>query len=169
MRLSVNTGCRSAYMLPVTQQSYLHQAARQLFDSALSTVDAREAVETAVTLDDERLMIAGVEIDPARYRSGVYSIAIGKAAAPMAIGLENTLGQLLKEGVIAGPVAGQPSVGELLSWPRKRTTVLRLCQGGHPLPNKGSLIAAQECFRLLERANVSDASVIFLISGGGSA
>ncbi|MFN2512557.1 MAG: glycerate kinase [Pyrinomonadaceae bacterium] len=37
------------------------------------------------------------------------------------------------------------------------------------MPNNASLLAARESFELLERANVEDALVIFLISGGGSA
>ena len=87
----------------------------------------------------------------------------------MAIALEDVLGKFLKGGLIAGPVAGQPLGREIALPPRKLTTVWRWCKGGHPLPTKASLLAARECFELLERANVGDALIIFLISGGGSA
>jgi glycerate 2-kinase len=155
-------------MLPMTHQRDLHQVARQLFDSAIKRVDAREAVKRAVTLDGSTLSIAGVQLDLSSYQSGVYAIAIGKAAVAMAIGLEDALGNLLKEGIIAGPVA-QPLGREMVLSRRKLTTPWRLCQGGHPLPNKASLRAAQECFALLERANVPHALIVFLITGGGSA
>jgi hydroxypyruvate reductase len=41
--------------------------------------------------------------------------------------------------------------------------------GGHPLPDENSLASAQAAFALLDRANTEEATVIFLISGGGSA
>jgi hydroxypyruvate reductase len=44
-----------------------------------------------------------------------------------------------------------------------------LFHGGHPLPNEISLLAAEATFRLLDRANAEEATVIFAISGGGSA
>ncbi|MCM3870741.1 MAG: DUF4147 domain-containing protein [Pyrinomonadaceae bacterium] len=147
----------------------LHQVGRKIFDSALRRVDARESVKRTVVLQDTLLSIADAQFDLTSYQSGVYAIAIGKAALPMAIALEDALGKLLKGGVIAGPVAGQPLGPELVLTPRRLATVWRVCEGGHPLPNKGSLMAARECFDLLERANVANALIIFLISGGGSA
>jgi glycerate 2-kinase len=150
-------------------QTDLHQAARKIFDSALRRVDAREAVKRTVVRQDTLLAIADAQLDLTSYKSGVYAIAIGKAALPMALALEDALGKFLKGGVIAGPVADQPQGRELILTPRKLTTVWRICEGGHPLPNKSSLLAAQTCFELLERANTADALVIFLISGGGSA
>ncbi|CAN5869135.1 hypothetical protein BH18ACI4_BH18ACI4_13870 [soil metagenome] len=147
----------------------LHQAARKIFDSALRSVDAHESVRRTVVLDDTRLDVADVQLDLTSYQAGVYAIAIGKAAVPMAAALEDALGTYLRGGLIAGPVAGQPFGRELAFTPRKLTTVWRWCEGGHPLPNKASLLAARECFELLERANVANALIIFLISGGGSA
>lgn len=150
-------------------QQNLQQAAREIFASALRSVDAHESVRRAVVLDDTRLAVAEVKLDLTSYQAGVFGIAIGKAAVPMAAALEEALGKFLKGGVIAGPVAGQPLERVLALPPRKLTTVWRRCEGGHPLPNKASLLAAHECFDLLERANVANALIIFLISGGGSA
>ena len=62
----------------------------------------------------------------------------------MAAGLEEALGATLTERVLVS-------------------------SGGHPLPNKASLEAARAAFALLDRANEEEATVIFLISGGGSA
>ena len=147
----------------------LYQAAREIFDSALQSVDAHESVRRTVMLNGTRLTVADTQLDLTDYSRGVYAIAIGKAAVPMAVALENALGKFLKAGVIAGPVAGQPFGRELAFPPRKLSTVWRWCEGGHPLPNKTSLLAAEESFKLLESANVGDALIIFLVSGGGSA
>ena len=74
----------------------------------------------------------------------VYSIAIGKAATAMARGLEDALGDTLTAPVL-------------------------IAVGGHPLPDENSLASARAAFALLDRANTEEASVVFLVSGGGSA
>ena len=107
----------------------LHQIAREIFDHSLSAVDPRPAV-------------ANVELDlPA---GPIYSIAIGKAAAAMARGLADKLGD-------------------------KLTAPVLIAAGGHPLPDENSLDSAQAAFALLDRANAEAATVVFLVSGGGSA
>jgi hydroxypyruvate reductase len=155
--------------MKTTNKIDLNRAAREIFDSALRSVDAYESIRRTVFLDGTRLSLADFQIDLTSYQSGIYAIAIGKAAVPMALALEYVLGKFLRAGLIAGPVAGQPLERRLALPPRKPTSIWRLCEGGHPLPNKASLLAARECFELLERANVGDALIIFLISGGGSA
>src|ERR1041385_7388130 len=107
----------------------LHRHARAIFDHALSSVDPREAVKH-VPLD----LPAGP----------IYSIAIGKAATSMALGLEDAIGD-------------------------KLTAPVLIASGGHPLPDENSLASAGAAFALLDRANGEEAVVIFLVSGGGSA
>ena len=121
----------------------LHRIAREIFDHALVSVDPRPAVKTAIT----RLDISS---------RAIYSIAIGKAATSMALGLEDALRNKLSAGVIVST-----SLHQSPNW--------QSFIGGHPLPNKASLAAARAAFTLLDRANDEEASVIFLISGGGSA
>lgn len=147
----------------------LRHAASSIFDSALGSVDPGEAVRRAVRLDGSHLAIVDSSFDLAACSSGIYAVAIGKAALPMAIALEDVLGKHLREGLIAGPVADQPARRTLAAPQRKFSTAWRWCAGGHPLPNKASLVAAEESFGLLERANAVQAPLIFLISGGGSA
>ena len=74
----------------------------------------------------------------------------------MALGLEDACNDRFSAGVIV-------STSRHLSpcWQRFR--------GGHPLPNEASLAAARAAFTLLDRANDEKATIIFLISGGGSA
>ena len=121
----------------------LHRDARAIFDHALSSVDPRQAVKNAITI--QRLNA-----------SRIYAVAIGKAAAAMAYGLEEALGERLCAGVISahGPFESK----------RWQSFI-----GGHPLPNQPSLDAARAAFTLLDNANDEQAVVVFLISGGGSA
>lgn len=107
----------------------LHQIARAIFDHALTAVDPRPAIRN-------------VELDLPP--GPIYSIAIGKAAASMARGLEDKLGDRLSAPVL-------------------------IAAGGHPLPDENSLASAQAAFALLDRANTEAATVVFLVSGGGSA
>jgi glycerate 2-kinase len=153
----------------LAKQGDLHQAALEIFKSALRSVDAYESIKRSVSLSGTHLSLPDFQIDLTSYKSGVFAIAIGKAALPMAIALEDTLGKFLKRGLIAGPVAGQPLGRRLALLPGKLKTVWRWCEGGHPLPNNASLAAAKESFDLLESANDVNALIIFLVSGGGSA
>jgi len=96
----------------------------------------------ALSAVDPRQAVKNVHLD---LPSGpIYSIAIGKAAKSMARGLEDALGD-------------------------KLTAPVLIAMGGHPLPDENSLAAAQAAFALLDRANAERATVVFLVSGGGSA
>jgi hydroxypyruvate reductase len=121
----------------------LQQDARLIFDHALSSVAPRSAVTNAVN-----------QLDIAAHP--IYSIAIGKAATSMALGLDDALGPKLTSGVI---VSSTPHNSN--RW--------QSFMGGHPLPTEASLATARAAFALLDRANEENAIVIFLISGGGSA
>jgi hydroxypyruvate reductase len=121
----------------------LHRNARAIFDYALSAVDPQPAVTKAIT----QLELSS---------RSIYSIAIGKAATSMARGLDDALGDKLTAGVITST--------SLHLAPHWQNSL-----GGHPIPNEASLAAAQAAFGLLDEANEKQGTVIFLISGGGSA
>jgi len=95
-------------------------------------------------------------ISQAEISAPVYSIAIGKAATSMALGLDDALGDKLSAGVIVST-----SVHYSTRW--------QSFIGGHPLPNESSLASARAAFELLDRANNEQGTILFLISGGGSA
>ena len=120
----------------------LHRHARAIFSHALTAVDPRPKVKEAIS----NLSIP----------TPIYSIAIGKAAISMARGLDDALGDKLSAGVI-------------VSTSHYQSTRWQDFIGGHPLPNEASLAAARAAFALIDRANDEQATVIFLISGGGSA
>ncbi len=142
----------------MTEQPELSRAAREIFDRALKSVDAGRAVRRAVSVEGWRLKLADTSLDLGVSGSRVYSVALGKAALPMARALSERLGERLAAGVVTAPAA-EISVPDC--W--------RVFTGGHPLPDGESLRAARAAFELLRRANDDGAPVIFLISGGGSA
>lgn len=92
-----------------------------------------------------------------RHRPGRAAVlAIGKAAAAMARGAADALGEDLLDGVIVAP-SGATSVP---GW--------RLLVGDHPLPGPRSLAAGKAVFEWL-RGLRRDLPLVVLISGGGSA
>jgi hydroxypyruvate reductase len=121
----------------------LHQHARTIFSYALTSVDPRPSTGQAIP-------------NLALPSESIYSIAIGKAAISMALGLQDAINDKLSAGVIVSTSLHQS--------PRWQSFV-----GGHPLPNEASIAAARAAFTLLDRANDEQATMIFLISGGGSA
>lgn len=151
--------------------SQLRDAALELFGAALARVDAGAAVRRAVHLDGPLLSVGETEFNLATRHGGIYAIAIGKAARSMAAALEETLGERLTAGLVAGLPAEQPggSLALAVSAPSSLTKRWRVYAGGHPLPNEESLASARAAFELLRRAEEERALLIFLISGGGSA
>ena len=147
----------------------LRLAAREIFDEALRAIDAGAAVRRAIHLQGSRLNVCDETIDI--QNSKVYSIAIGKAAIPMASALEDILGETLTGGLIASNETGNGIARDSERIRSAQVANLRhmIFHGGHPEPNEQSLAAAQACFNLLECADKERALVIFLISGGGSA
>jgi hydroxypyruvate reductase len=138
----------------------LRLAAREIFDETLRAVDPSAALKRAVRLNGSRLIVGDATFEVANRK--IYSVAIGKAAFKMASALEQVLANSFSAGLMSGPQPAEVSEKPLSDrW--------RLYQGGHPLPDEASLMAAGEAFKLLRRANEERALIIFLISGGGSA
>jgi glycerate 2-kinase len=134
----------------------LRKTAREIFDAALCAADAREVTRRAMRLDGSRIRIGKTPIDRDK---PIYVVSIGKAAGSMAVALIETLGDSIRQGIIT---CHEPPTETL-------PTNWEVFQGGHPLPNDESLAAAKAAFDLLDRANAQQATVVFLISGGGSA
>lgn len=116
------------------------------------------------------MTVVDTTLDLDSYKSGVYAVAIGKAAAAMAAGVNEVMSDKISQGIITSPAAAIQSAaahtpGAAFFAPDR----WRLFAGGHPLPDEESLKAAGAVFELLQRAGEERALVIFLISGGGSA
>lgn len=142
----------------MTELSELRETALEIFRAALRGVDAHAAVRSAIHLDGTQLSINEMTVDLATSPSGIYAVAIGKAAHAMAVAVDEVLGEKLTAGVLAG-----------LPFESSLSDRWRVFAGGHPLPNEESLAAARVAFEILHRAEVERALILFLISGGGSA
>lgn len=147
------------------QQEDLHHDAREIFAAALRSIAADSAIRQAVSFSDSHLSVCENHFELSVFSSRIYSVAIGKAAYPMAAALDKILAGKLTAGVATGvpPEKASGHTGFELS------EAWNFFAGGHPLPNEASLAAAQASLALLDRANAERALVIFLISGGGSA
>ena len=134
----------------------LRRHAREIFNHALASVDPRKAVSRAIVDGGSYVEVCGERIDVSSTQ--IFSIALGKAATSMALGLEDAIGDKLARGVISAP-ASSASLSN--RW--------EIFAGGHPLPNEESLEAGEAALNLLDWANDVRGFVIFLVSGGGSA
>jgi hydroxypyruvate reductase len=138
--------------------------ARAVFQETLGALAPGLAIQKGLEIKGDALRIgaASFVLFP---KQPVYAVALGKAARPMAEALGELLGERLSAGVASMPESEArlitPSDGLGGRW--------RVFGAGHPAPNEASLEAAQGAFALLRRADAEQATVIFLVSGGGSA
>ncbi|APZ43596.1 glycerate kinase type-2 family protein [Acidihalobacter ferrooxydans] len=119
----------------------------RLFHAALSRVEGRAAVRDWLTMHPPE---AGQW----------HVVAIGKAAASMALGAEEALGERLAAGLLITK-HGYAPVG--LHRPQRWT--VRLAE--HPVPGPGSLAAGADLLTFLA-AVPAHGRVLFLLSGGAS-
>ena len=122
----------------------LRNHAQKIIDAAIKDNLPDEAVRHALT---------GRE-----FTGNLYLIAIGKAAWQMAAAADECLGGKVKEGLVItkydhsrGPIANY-----------------RIIEAGHPVSDENSYAAAQAALDMVSGLS-SDDTVLFLVSGGGSA
>lgn len=145
----------------------LRRNARKIFGVALASVDAGNAVRRAVRVDGQLLTIQETTIDVGRLPRAIYVLAIGKAAVPMAVAIDEALGEFISAGLVVGTYIPELN-WKLFTTSNRGTIRWQQFDASHPRPTQTSLDAAASAFRLLARANNENALVIFLVSGGGS-
>ena len=122
----------------------LRSDAQAIIDYAIAAVKPDAAVQRALR-----------SLEPGKGR--VLLVAAGKAAWQMAKAAMEVLPQvdggvvITKYGHVPGPIPG-----------------LLCCEGGHPVPDAGSFAGTRTALELVSGLNPED-TVIFLLSGGGSA
>ena len=121
----------------------LRIAAREIFDEALRAADPTAAMRANLRVDGTSLHIGESSTDIRNQT--IYSIALGKAAAKMAVGLNEILGERLSAAVLTTNDTRLKANHLGNKW--------RIFHGGHPEPNESSLAAADAAFELLDRAN----------------
>ncbi len=146
----------SAQSAALTSLAYAHgkQLAERIVLETVATIEVRHAMLAKLKSEGGALVAGGVShhlIRPPRV------VAFGKAANRMAAALDEVLGGRIEAGIAVAPAE-----------PPKKLARFHYFLGGHPYPTAGSLQGAQAALELVSNLSRDD-SVIFLVSGGGSA
>ena len=135
----------------------MREHARAILDAAIAAADARAAVARALALEGGRLRVADAEEVDLASVDRILLIGAGKAAAAMAAGALEVLG----ERIAAGTITTKDGHGAEL--PR-----IDVWEASHPAPDTRGLAGAAEALRLARSAGPRDL-VLCLLSGGASA
>ena len=146
----------TAQSAAVVKPDYSHgkQLAQQIFHETMSAIDVRHAMLTKMKYEGGVLNAGEVAyplVRPPRV------VAFGKAANRMATVLHEMLGGRIEAGVSVAPAETQQKLANF-----------HYFVGGHPYPNAGSLEGARAALELVSHLTRED-TVVFLVSGGGSA
>lgn len=128
------------------------ETAKQIFRTALASVDPRRAVQHHQDTISDILK----QVDCPTVRVAGF----GKAACAMAAATEELLYDRIDRGIIITPRGHCQEVHTLQK--------MRLHEGGHPIPDENGLAGTVELVQLL-KGSTQHNLVVCLISGGGSA
>jgi len=132
------------------------EVAQRIFRNTLAALDISSALRRKLARHGSQVRVGEAAIDLRSFEE-IVSIAIGKAAFPMADALTSILAPDFRvEGILVTPTE-----------PPRLPSAWRLFVGGHPLPNQASFAAARAILDRLAQCH-ERTLVIFLISGGGS-
>ncbi|HEX5339190.1 MAG TPA: HAD-IIB family hydrolase [Gallionella sp.] len=126
-----------------------------IFDAALDAVDPYRAVLNAARIEDGHLVVGGAAYDLASYERIIVAGA-GKAAARMALAVEELLGERISVGLVIVK--------------HGHTAPLRFVEqveAAHPVPDEAGAEGARRVLEILRAAD-NRTLVICLFSGGAS-
>lgn len=131
--------------------------ALNIFYNSLKAVDPVNAVKIFLKKDGDKIRIRDESFDLNSFEN-IRVVGFGKAAAAMALGVEEVLGDDLDAGIVT------VKYGHLA----KVSSKIKINEADHPVPDKAGMKAAKEIIEFLKKSNEKDL-VICVISGGGSA
>jgi len=134
----------------------MRKDARRILQAGIRAVEPGAAIMRYCQIDGDDFRVAGRIYDLSRFKN-IYLVGAGKAAAPMALALEEILKKRITEGVI------NVKYGHLCD-----LEVVRTNEGGHPIPDQAGKHGTKLLMELAEKAKKDDL-VLCVISGGGSA
>jgi glycerate 2-kinase len=132
----------------------MRQTARRFFEAALTDASIENAFERHVGCERGVLRI-GEDLYDLNAHARVLVVSIGKAAHSLVSALEQRAGSRF-EGIVVSSTE-----------PASQLRGFRYFRGGHPVPNRESVLAASAILRAVQ-AGSAESLVIFLLSGGGS-
>jgi hydroxypyruvate reductase len=134
----------------------MRQDARAIFDAGVMAADSYRAIERHVTVEGGILAVSGKEYYLDNYRR-VFVIGAGKAAARMALALEDLLENRIDRGIV-----------NVKQGHAARLRAITVNEAGHPLPDASGHNGTRAIIDLAQQARRDDL-IFCLISGGGSA
>lgn len=143
-------------------QRAMRGTAREIFRHALEECSVERAFGRKLHYERGILQVGDDLYDLGTF-SRIFVVSIGKAAQASVESLRHKLGAGVElDGIVSAPALpeGHGTAGQVYGF--------RYFEGGHPLPNHESLLAAEAILRALDSLN-SHSLVIYLLSGGGSA
>jgi len=129
--------------------------ALRTLEHTLNSIDADKLLKAKVTLKDRRLHVNPYTFDLSQFLN-IYVVGGGKAAALMALALEEILGKNITRGHVNAPYGD-----------KAKTHIIKLNESSHPVPDESGVKGAKRMMEISGRADKDDL-VIVLISGGGS-
>ncbi|MFX1281294.1 MAG: glycerate kinase [Promethearchaeota archaeon] len=144
-------------------QLYLRKIILETLEIAIKAVKPQNLIKSSIKIKNNILTIQNDDYDLKKVNK-LYIVGGGKAAADMALSLENILNQnkeIKYQGLINVPKDSVDSE-------KLKQTKIKINYASHPIPDKGGLDGAKEMVNLIENSTTNDL-ILFLISGGGSA
>ena len=134
----------------------LRADAREIFSAGLKSGDPLVAVARQVQLRDYCLAVGEGRYNLDEVRR-VLVVGCGKAAARMALALQEILGARIAGGTVV------VKYGHGLPLEK-----IKVIEAGHPVPDSAGLEGARQVMELVASAGADDL-ILFVVSGGGSA
>jgi len=125
-----------------------------IIEYALKAVNSFNLVKKLVRVDSDGCLSVGSFKYDLRKIKDVFVVGGGKQVSYVASALEEVLGCRIREGVVV----------EKKGWGCK-TNVIKVVEGGHPLPDSGSVEGAKEIIRTIRKAGKDDL-IIVCVTGG---
>lgn len=126
-----------------------------VFSAALAAADPRQAVLNAVSVDNNRLQVAGTVYNLAGFER-IVVVGAGKAAARMAQAVETLAGERISAGLI---IVKQGHKAPL--------SVIEQVEAAHPVPDEAGIEGTQRILQMV-RESGDNTLIICLLSGGAS-
>ena len=128
----------------------------EIFHQAMDQMHPTQLIKREVSLENNILSIRNT-VAELKEGQNIWVIGTGKASASMAEGLEEVLGDRIKDGMIIVPEGTGSG-----------TKIIQTFTGNHPLPGDDSLASAYELLDFIKKIPGDDI-LLYCLSGGTSA
>jgi hydroxypyruvate reductase len=128
----------------------------KIFFSGLKAVEPGAAVKNYCRVDGDQFFVGDRNYDLSKVNN-LFVIGAGKASAPMAVAIEDLVGNRIKGGIVNVKYGHTAELAHV-----------KLIEAGHPVPDENGEAGSRAILSLANDAGKEDL-VLCLMSGGGSA